>query len=97
VTYRVTGITSDLVITRMSSDIPLPSKGICNFLSNEHSFCASKIYAHKKMVPIMTHKLLSLIIFLQSCVIIFCQICTVMCRKCVILCTIKVNEFHFGN
>jgi hypothetical protein len=64
--------------------------------TNEHLLFASRNSGHKKMVSVVKHRM-SLIIFLQSYVIPFCEICAVMCRKCVIVCTVRAGESHFGN
>jgi hypothetical protein len=60
----VMGVMCVVVVARMWSDMPLPHKEIGNCPCNEQSSCSSRIYAHKKTVSAVKHKL-SEVAFLQ--------------------------------
>jgi hypothetical protein len=73
----------------------------CQFMNqhcptNEHLLFAWRIYGHKKLVCIVQQKI-SVKTFLKWCVISFWKIWTVTCRNCVIVCTTRADESHFGN
>jgi hypothetical protein len=83
-----------VVVARMSSGIPFPHKliGIPLLIKN---FYLLQLCVHKNMVCIVTHKM-SVITLLQWCHN-FLKNMKVICRKWVVMCTIRANESRFGN